>query len=189
MRLVRLVIRSGAQDEEEQLREIMGSLRRLVAVLAQSARAVEQRTGVTNAQLFVLQQLADGRALSISDIASLALTHQSAASLVVSRLEREGLVSRTRSAQDARRAEVSLTARGQRVVETAPPPPTARLLSALRSLPNSERHRLGVSLVRLSAALGIGDAEPMMLFEPPVRARTTVSRGAVTPRKRGARRS
>ena len=34
-------------------------VRTLVAALSHSARAVERRTGVTNAQLFLLQQLAE----------------------------------------------------------------------------------------------------------------------------------
>lgn len=157
--------RTSAASRDE-LRDIMRAVRGLVATLGKSARAVERQTGITNAQLFILRHLERDHTLSINDIAALALTHQSAASVVVSRLERGGFVRRTRSPDDARRVMVSLTAAGRRLVRAAPPPPTSRVLTALRTLPPNDLRALGAGLSSLSRALGTGGGEPMMLFEP-----------------------
>ncbi|MES2179962.1 MAG: MarR family winged helix-turn-helix transcriptional regulator [Gemmatimonadota bacterium] len=163
--------RDAGRANDEALRDTMRAIRSLVALLGQSARTVEHRTGVTNAQLFVLQLLADGVPHSINEIAALALTHQSAVSIIVSRLERAGLVSRTRSAEDARRVDVAITAAGRKLARKAPAAATTRLLDALKLLPKAELRRLAASLGTLSTALGIdADSEPMMLFEPTARA-------------------
>ena len=113
--------RSTPGEPDAHLRDIMRAIRSLVAMLGQSARTVEQSTGVTNAQLFVLQLIREHGALSINDIAAAALTQQSAVSVIVTRLEREGFVTRTRSPEDARRVEVVLTAAGHRLLRNAPP--------------------------------------------------------------------
>lgn len=160
----------GTSDAE--LRGIMRAIRVLVAILGQSARTVEQRTGVTNAQLFVLQYLSDSGAHSINDIAAAALTQQSAASVVVTRLQRGRLVTRVRSLEDARRVEVAITASGRRLLRNAPASPTTRLLEALRQVPAAKRRALGAGLTSLLALLGTDDSsEPVMLFEPVPRTR------------------
>src|SRR5947209_15020920 len=78
------------------------AVRGLVGALSQTARLIEQRTGVSNAQLFLLQQIAGEPDLSVNALAARAMTHQSTASVVLSRLERRGLVQRVRSPEDGR---------------------------------------------------------------------------------------
>lgn len=138
----------------------------MVAALGRSARTVEERTGVTSAQLFVLQQMERVPSLSISDIAALAFTRRSTASAILSRLERRGFVRRSRSRTDARRVMVSLTIEGRRLLRSAPAPPADQLVAALRTLDAKRLRALGPSLVRLSRALGATGDEPPMLFEP-----------------------
>ena len=48
----------------------MECIRRLVNTLGQSARSVEQRTGVTNAQLFLLREIANADGSSINELAA-----------------------------------------------------------------------------------------------------------------------
>jgi DNA-binding MarR family transcriptional regulator len=143
----------------------MNAIRTLVAALNQSARAVEQETGVTNAQLFVLRELAQHEPLSINDIAARAMTLQSTASLLVRRLVSLGLVRRTPDANDARRALITLTARGRHIVDRAPEPPTAQVLRALRKLPPPTRRRLDGALVQLLESMGLSRADSPPLFE------------------------
>src|SRR5579864_7719256 len=77
-------------------------VRTLVGALSHSARAVERRTGVTNAQLFILQQLAEAESLSVNDLAARARTQQSTVSIVVARLVGAGFAAKRRSAADGR---------------------------------------------------------------------------------------
>lgn len=147
------------------LANVMNAIRALVAALSRSARAVERDTGVTNAQLFVLRELAAHEPLSINDIAARAMTLQSTASLLVARLVSVGLVRRAADANDARRALIILTARGRRIVERAPEPPTAQVLRALRKLPADTRSRLDDALTELLDAMGLARTESPPLFE------------------------
>jgi DNA-binding MarR family transcriptional regulator len=171
---------SGSQPSEREVAQVMRHLRVLVAALGRSARRIEQRTGLTNAQLFILRQLADEER-SINELAALALTKQSAVSLVVSRLERDRLVRRARSTTDARRVMVSLTVAGRRILRTAPEPPTARLLRTLHRLSRDEVRGLDVGLGALVHGMGADRVVPTMLFEAPAE-RTPSKRGGNTSR-------
>lgn len=157
--------------------DVMNAIRALVAALGRSARAVERDTGVTNAQLFVLRELAEHEPLSINDIAARAMTLQSTASLLVTRLVRLGLVRRAVDRRDARRALVTLTARGRRIARRAPEPPTAQVLRALRKLTPRTRRRLEDALAQLLDAMGLARSESPPLFERSTR-RARVSRSA-----------
>jgi len=145
--------------------DVMNGIRALVAALSQSARAVERDTGVTNAQLFVLRELAGDEPLSINDIAARAMTLHSTASLLVTRLVSLGLVRREADANDARRALITLTARGRRIVDQAPEPPTALVLRALRKLTPQTRGQLDDALTQLLESLGLSREESPPLFE------------------------
>lgn len=140
-------------------------VRALVNGLTSSARAVERRTGITNAQLFMLRELAGDGPLAIGDLAVRAKTQPSTASIVVGRLVRAGLVSKVRSADDRRRAVVTLTAKGRRVVRAAPTPPTSRLLRALDGLTERECSVLVSGLTPLVSDLGFAAEPSRMLFE------------------------
>jgi DNA-binding MarR family transcriptional regulator len=137
----------------------------LVGGLGRSARAIEQRTGITNAQLFLLQQLAGSKTMSVNELAARARTQQSTVSVVIARLVRAGLVRKERSATDARTAALSLTPAGRRLVRRAPAPPTALLLDAIESMRGSEASQLASSLGALVRALGLESRKPELLFE------------------------
>jgi DNA-binding MarR family transcriptional regulator len=161
--------------EAEERAAAVRCVRVLVRALGQSARAVEHRTGITNAQLFILQQLATAGGLSINELADRALTGQNTVSAVVARLAGKGLVHRARATHDGRRAIVTLTAAGRRLVRRAPEPPTARLLTALGELPASSVSGLARDLQALVLAMRLPDTLPGMLFEDdaePTRAQT-----------------
>ena len=141
------------------------SIRALVAALHESARAVERSTGVTNAQLFILRELATSDGLSINELASRALTGQNAISTIVTRLGGRGLVRRQRAPDDGRRVLVSLTPAGRRLVERAPEPPTGRLLAALVRMTPEDVAQLGRSVHVLIEAMGAHAGTAGMLFE------------------------
>jgi DNA-binding MarR family transcriptional regulator len=143
----------------------LDAIRTLVGALSRSARSVEQRTGITTAQLFVLRQLAERDGLSLGEIAERTLTRQSTVSIVVARLAKQGLLHRARAAGDRRRLELSLTAAGRRVLARAPEPTTGRLLNALDRLKRAHLEALADGLEALVAELGLESKSAGMLFE------------------------
>ena len=152
--------------KRQQLRaQTLDGIRTMVGALTRSARSVERRTGVTTAQLFVLRQLAERDGLSLGEIAKCTLTRQSTVSVVVARLERQGLLRRDRADDDRRRLELSLTAAGRRMLARAPMPTTGRLLAALDELTDDQLWSLSTGLDALIAALGLESRAAGMLFE------------------------
>ena len=143
----------------------MDSIRRVVQALRVSSRAAEQRVGLSGAQLFVLEKLAASPALSINDLAEATVTHQSSVSVVVRRLVEEGLVRRLASGDDGRKAAVSLTPRGRRLLERAPGAAQDRLIEGLRRMSAADRRALAAQLQRLVRAMGLDDQPPAMFSE------------------------
>src|SRR5262249_30332058 len=113
--------------------------------------------------LFVLQQLADGRARSINQLAVETATDPSTVSGVLKRLVERKLVRRERSRDDARRAEVSLTPAGAALLERAPDAPQAQLMAALTALPLGQRRQVAAGLEEIANYMG--GARASLFFE------------------------
>jgi DNA-binding MarR family transcriptional regulator len=149
----------------ESVRAVMDALRRIVRGLRLTARDAERSAGISGAQLFVLQSLAEERASSLNDLADRTLTDQSSVSVVVRRLTERKLVSRKASAEDARRIELSLTPAGRRLLARCPEPTQVRLVGALRRLAGSELAGLTEGLAALVREMGMEDTAARMLFD------------------------
>ena len=144
----------------------MDAARHLVRALSASARAVQASTGISGAQLFILRQLAESDApLSVNELAERTLTHQSTVSGVLARLVERRLVTRTPSADDARRMEVALTARGRALVHDAPPTAQSQLVRGLAAIPAAQRVQLADTLEAWLAASGLGGDQAPLFFE------------------------
>jgi DNA-binding MarR family transcriptional regulator len=158
---------------------VLDGVRRIVQALRASSRRAEQDVGLTGAQLFVLQRLADAPALSINELAARTHTHQSSVSTVVARLVEKGLVRRTPAADDARRVELSLAPAARRVVGRGPDVAQARLVQGIERLSAARRRQLAAMLAELATAMDAGAAPPRMFFEDkPARARQAARRRA-----------
>ena len=157
--------KAARADAPGDVRAVLDSLRRIVRALRLSGREATQQTGLSSAQLFVLQRLAEGPAPSIALLAQRTLTDQSSVSVVVARLQRRGLVLRRRSAADGRRAELALSARGLALLRKAPEPAQARLVGAIAKLPGLQRRQLARDLGRLVEEMGAARASAALFFE------------------------
>jgi DNA-binding MarR family transcriptional regulator len=149
----------------DEVREVMDGVRRLVRLLRVSARASERLVGISGAQLFLLQQLAEGGPCSINTLAERTLTHQSSVSVVVGKLIERGLVDRRPSPEDGRRVEVALTPAGRGLLRESPPMAQARLISGLRALPPEVRAGLARGLAGWIQELGLDGNEAPLFFE------------------------
>jgi len=145
---------------------VLEAIRRIVQLLRRSAREAEMRTGLSSAQLFVLQQLRSASGpLTPGELAQRTLTHQSSVSAVLRRLAEAGLVKKATSRRDRRRSELRLTGKGERAVRGAPALAQEQLIGAVERLPPASRAQLAQGLVDLTMELGISAANPPMFFE------------------------
>jgi DNA-binding MarR family transcriptional regulator len=162
--------RSASRAQRESLVDALNAIRRIVRALRLASTAAERALGVSGAQLFVLQQLAEGApekvgGLSIAELAARTATDPSSVSVVVSRLVERKLVARRVSKVDARRAEVVITAAGLRLLKKTPAPIQAKLIEGLASLPPARLRAVVSGLEAVVAAMGALDGEATMFFE------------------------
>jgi DNA-binding MarR family transcriptional regulator len=161
-----LVTTDAPAEQPADAARAMDSLRRVVHALRVATRASERAFGLSGAQLFVLRQLSVTSGQSLSDLAARTRTTQSSISEIVARLVRNGLVRRTPSSKDRRRAELSLTAAGEAVLVSAPETIQEQLLHGFESLDEGTRRTLADSLESWLTASGLDEVAPALFFEP-----------------------
>ena len=149
----------------EKRKAILDSVRRIVRAVRLSSRLSEATVGLSAAQLFILQRLAEHDGLSINELADETLTHQSSVSVIVSNLAARRLVRRAISRQDRRRTVISLSAKGRRALAGAPEAMQVRLIAALGDLSEADITRLARLLARWTRAAGIGGTAPTLFGE------------------------
>lgn len=143
----------------------MDAVRAMVRALRINTRAIELKIGISLAQLFVLQEVAQRPATSLNDLAERTATHQSSVSVVVKRLVERGLVTRQASSADKRRVQIALTPAGEKLLVGAPETIQVRLMAALEKLPSDARADLASLLSQWLDAAGISYASPPMMGE------------------------
>ena len=143
----------------------MNAIRSVVRALRLNTRSIEGKLGISLAQLFVLQQLADKPAESLNELAERTATHQSSVSVVVRRLVDRGLVTRVASTSDRRRVHIALTAAGESLLRGAPPTLQSDLMHGMSRMRADQRATLAELLELWVLASGIDLAAPPMMFE------------------------
>ena len=144
---------------------VVNGLRRIVRALHRSHRLAEQKFELSAAQLLVLQRLAEVPSLSVNELANRTFTHQSTVSVVVTRLVARGLVRRSRADDDARRAELALTATGRVLLQRAMSSALAQLIDALDAMSTTRLRGISGCLDGVVDALGVSEEPPGMFFE------------------------
>lgn len=155
---------SRVASPDRDLAAALAALNALVDALRVGSRGIERRLGISGAQLFVLQKLAEGPVGSLNELAARTFTHQSSVSVVVTRLVARGLVARTAFPDDARRVTLALTPRGRALLRKAPETLQSRLLASFERLSRSERKTLVEGLQRLVREAGISAGTPTTFF-------------------------
>ena len=160
---------------------VMDGLRRVVRALSASARASSRAGGVSGAQRFVLRQVAEAPGLSVSDLVARTLSRQSTVSEVVGRLVERGMLERRARADDARQAELTLTARGRRLLAASRPTAQEHLAAGLAALPEAQLTALAEGFEAWLSAAGLTETPATMFFEeaeqePKPRRRASTSR-------------
>jgi len=147
------------------LGDVLDSLRRIVQALRESSRRAEQRLGISGAQLFVLEKLAESPSQSLNDLAARTHTHQSSVSTVIGRLVAQELVWRKPAEGDARRLELVLTPRGRRLATQTTGAAQERLITAIRQLPPKSRDQLASLLRLVVKGMKTPPHKPRMFFD------------------------
>ena len=160
-----------SSENIDHAQSVLNSFRCLVKSLRLADRAALKQHGLGAAQLYVLNELKRESPLSNTELALRTATHQSTVSVVITSLIEKGLVMRERSEQDGRRAYLILTARGQLLARTLPPPIQWSIIEGVERLPRDRAKTLAESLEEICRILGIAETHPPMLMDDEPRVR------------------
>jgi DNA-binding MarR family transcriptional regulator len=154
-----------AESEPQDVSRAMNAVRGIVRALRLNTRAIELKMGISLAQLFVLQQLAEHPADSLNDLAVRTATHQSSVSVVVKRLVDAGLATRRAAESDRRRVQIELTDAGRERLRGAPETVQAQLIMSLQRMAPEQRRNLADLLEQWVGGAGFDLETPPMMFE------------------------
>ena len=128
---------------------VLQRFRVLIRAAQKHSQWIEKQSGISGAQLWALQELAETQGLRIGELAERMALHQSTASNMLDRLEQLGLIRRDRNHRDQRIVHVTLTPEGAKKLKTAPTPTRGLLPEALRQMSATDLALLQQQLDRL----------------------------------------
>lgn len=144
--------------------QVLTALRQITQAIDIHSRALEKNYAITVPQLVVLRIIQRQEPISIGRVASKTSLSISTLTGIIARLEKKGLVSRSRCEEDKRRFLLRLTNEGERFLLSAPPPLQETFLARFGELENWEKHMVLGSLQRLVAMMQAGDIDASPLL-------------------------
>jgi len=134
-------------------REVLRKFRIVFGAVRQHYQAVERACGVSGAQAWALASVAESPGLRVKALAETLAIHQSTASNLIDKMERNGLIRRERSTTDLRVVHLHLTPLGEDTLARAPRPFTGALSHALVQMSADQLARLDEDLGQLIAGM------------------------------------
>ena len=143
--------------------QVLTSLRRIIRATYLHSRKLEKQTGLTTSQLVILQTVNALRDPTVSAIAHAASLSLATVTILLNRLEKNGLVSRSRSATDRRRVIVTLTDAGAAICARAPRPLQDQFVERFNQLPIEHQNQIVAALdgVATMMDVNIADSTPL----------------------------
>jgi DNA-binding MarR family transcriptional regulator len=137
---------------------VIAALRRIVRAIDLHSRHLVERFSVTGPQLVALQELARLGRVPVGVLARNVHVSHPTMTGILDRLEKRGLVERTRDNEDRRRITASPTAKGLKLLRDAPSPLQDRFRSEFSKLEEWEQTHMLATLQRIAAMM---DAEEL----------------------------
>ena len=119
---------------EDVIKDIVKSIRRLVRAEYLDSQKMSKQYGLTGPQSLVLRLLIKKGALSSADLSRRMYVSPSNITGIIDRLEKKGLVERTRKQGDRRVALITLTKSGQKLGKILPDPIEKKFINQLADL-------------------------------------------------------
>jgi len=137
---------------------VIAALRRIVRAIDLHSCHLVERFGVTGPQLIALQELARLGQVPVGVLARNVHVSHPTMTGILDRLEKRGLVQRTRDTRDRRRTTATPTAEGLKLLDDAPSPLQDRFRSEFSKLEEWEQTHMLATLQRVAAMM---DAEAL----------------------------
>ncbi len=144
--------------QQELANSIVHRLLTLLRYRQHVSSQIQKETNASGRQLAVLRFLVEHNPSSVGEISAFLYVRDGTTSPLLDRMERDGLVTRTRCRQDARRVMVVPTPLGVELAAKAPLSPIARMRADLPKLSVRELQAIDEALQRLSVIARVDES-------------------------------
>ena len=147
---------------------ILLSVRRIMRAIDMHSSFLARQYGLTSPQLICLKKLSDQKGMTPGGLAREVHLSHATVTGILNRLEKKGLVQRTRSTADGRSYLIQLTDSGLSMVQSAPSMLQEQFMHELSKLAEWEKTMILSSLQRITSILNVEtiDAAPVMTTGP-----------------------
>lgn len=139
-------------------------LRQIIRSTDMQDKEISRRTGLTPAQLMVMQTLRENLQLTTGELAKEMALTQATVTSILDRLEKKDLIARQRGTEDKRKVWVSLTDDGVELMKGAPTTQQDLFVRHFEDIQNWEQSMVVASLERVAFMLNAQhlDAAPVL---------------------------
>lgn len=147
---------------------IADDIRRIFQSLVEQSKIVEQKTGLTGSQLWVVKLLEESAPMKAADLAKQTYLHPATMVGILDRLEGKGLIQRNRAQNDRRVIHIELTERGREVVRNSPEVAQSLLVKGLALHTIPKLLQISVELKEITTILGVHGQPPKPIMSAEV---------------------
>jgi DNA-binding MarR family transcriptional regulator len=150
----------GTRRSSEDLEAAVETLHRIFQSADLFSRRALRDFGVSGPQIWALWTIDEAGMMSMGDLSQRMHLHMSTVTGVIDRLEAARMVTRVRSAADARVMELRLTAKGRSILAKSPEPPRSKVARKFQRLGPSELRTVRSVLGLIAEAMGVDLSPP-----------------------------
>lgn len=149
----------SAPEREPDPLETLGKFRIIIRAAQRHSAAIQKQCGVSGAQLWMLQEIAETPGLRVGELAARMAIHQTTTSNLLDALEKRGYLKKSRDEADQRVVNLFLTPSGSKVLRKAPQPARGLLPEALARVDPKKRAQLDAGLQALLDVIEDADSD------------------------------
>ena len=144
---------------------ILQSLRRIIRAIDIHSHKLAHVHSITGPQLSCLLAVKENGPLTSGNVAKEIYLSPSTVVGIIDRLEKKGLVARTRNSTDRRQVHVSITPKGEKLIADTPALMQDTLAKAIVQLPELEQVSITMALERLTELMEAQHIEAAPILE------------------------
>jgi DNA-binding MarR family transcriptional regulator len=146
-------------ENENVIKDIVGSIRKLVRAVYLDSQKMSRQFGLTGQQSVVLRLLLNKGSMSSADLSRLMYVTPSNMTGIIDRLEKKGLIERMRKEGDRRVTLILLTDAGKGLSEGIPDPIEKKIINQLADLELEHVQLLGMAMNQILKLIDAEDIE------------------------------
>lgn len=136
-------------------KEVLKHFREIFIQAKSELKENVKKTGLSGAQLWVMQQVYNFNGISNAELAKNITIHVSTSSILVNKLIKKNLIEKTRDPKDERKIILTLSPKGKQLMAKAPKSPEGAIPSTLKKLNIEELEELNTVLTKFAKKMRV----------------------------------